>query len=200
MPFIEQRLLDCVSYGTQGGPTWSTRKVGLKSGIVRRNATRSRPLYRFTVLYNNLSAEHHEDVIDAFNACRGGLYSFRLKDWSDFVATSELFPVTGTGSPQTLQLSKNYTFSTETVARPIHKPVAGTVVVTANGTPISASVDYTTGMATFTATNGHVLRWSGEFDVPVMFANDELLFDANSRNNDGLVLTADVDLIEDLSA
>lgn len=198
MAFIEERLLDCVSYGTQGGPSWVTRRIGLRSGIIRRNAMRSRPLYRFIVLYQNLNPEDHENVIAAFNACRAGVYGFRVKDWSDFTASNELV-TTGTGAPQTIQLSKLYEFHTENLSRPIRKPVSGTVTMTQNGSPLSASIDYTTGLATFTASVGQIVRWSGQFDVPVTFDDDELMFAADNRGFDGLRLTANVLLSEDLS-
>lgn len=199
MAFIESRLLDCVAYGTQGGPTWLTRKVGLRSGVVRRNAMRSRPLYRFTVMYQNLREEDHESVIEAFNACFGGVHSFRLKDWSDYRAVDQEMSALGTGAEQTLQLRKLYTFGTQTVARPIRKPVTGTVTLTADGSPISATIDYTTGMATYTAPMGSVVRWSGQFDVPVMFDDDELSFSYEARGSTGLLLTSDISLSEDIS-
>lgn len=198
--FIEERLLDCVSYGTAGGPTWTTRKVALKSGIIRRNPLRSRPLYRFHVVYRNLLPDHHAEVINAFNACFGGAAAFRLKDWADFEAEDQLLEDLGTGAPQTLQLRKLYTFGTQTVARPIRKPVIGTVTMTTGGVPMAASVDYTTGLATFTAGSGEVVRWSGEFDVPVMFEDDELSFSGDDRSSEGLFLTSDVGLMEDISA
>lgn len=201
MAFIEQRLLDCVSYGTAGGPTWTTRKVGLRSGIVRRNPQRSRPLYRFTVLYRNLAADDHVSVIEAFNACFGGAHSFRLKDWADFQAVDQQLSELSTGAPQTLQLRKLYTFGTQTVARPIRKPVTGTVTMTRNGSPfVPTSIDYTTGLVTFTQTVGGVIRWSGEFDVPVMFDEDELSFSIENRSARGLVLTSDISLSEDIAA
>lgn len=197
MSFIEERLLDCVAYGTQGGPTWATRRIGLRSGIVRRNASRSRPSYRFVVLYQNLAPEDHNSVIDAFNACQAGVYGFRLKDWSDFTAVDQLV-VVGTGAPQSIQLAKLYTFGTRTVSRPIRKIVSA--ALTDNAVPLVATVDADTGIATFTASNGGVVRWSGEFDVPVMFESDELLFSAGNRTVLGLALTADVGLEEDLDA
>lgn len=200
MAFIEERLLDCVSYGTQGGPTWLTRKVGLKNGIIRRNPMRSRPLYRFNIVYRNLNPSSHAEVIDAFNACFGGAHSFRLKDWADFEASNEQLSALSTGSPQTLQLRKLYTFGGQTVARPIRKPVTGTVTMRRNGVPFSpTSIDYTTGLVTFTQAAGGVITWSGEFDVPVMFEDDELSFSGDDKGVDGLFLTSDVSLMEDIS-
>lgn len=197
MSFIETRLLDCVAYGTEGGPSWVTRRVSLKSGIIRRNAQRSRPTYRFTVLYQNLKPVDHRSVIAAFNACRAGVYGFRLKDWSDFQATDELIGL-GTGSPQMVQLAKLYEFGAQNASRPIRKLVSASL--THNGSPLTASIDLNTGIATFTATAGHTIRWSGEFDVPVMFEQDELPFTASNRTASGLSLTADIGLIEDLDA
>lgn len=200
MSFIESRLLDCVAYGTQGGPTFKTRRVPLKSGIVRRNADRSRPLYRYIVLYQNLDADGHRAVIDAFNACMAGVHGFRLKDWSDYVATNELIGL-GTGGAQTVQLAKLYEFGNQNISRPIRKLVSASL--TANGSPLASTIDLNTGMATFTGPSGHTIRWSGEFDVPVMFEQDELMWDFANRKEtgaDGLILTADVSLIEDLSA
>lgn len=198
MAFIEERLLDCVSYGTQGGPTWLTRKIGLRSGILRRNPQRSRPTYRFTVVYRNLNEDDHAEVIDAFNACFGGAHSFRLKDWSDYQATNQQMSALGTGAPQSLQLRKLYTFGSQTVARPIRKPVKSTVTMTANGSPLAFVLD-DVGMATYTAGNGQVVRWSGEFDVPVMFEDDELAFSVDDKGDAGFFLTSDVLLLEDLA-
>lgn len=199
MSFIEQRLLECVAYGTQGGPTWLTRRIGLRNGVIRRNPVRSRPLYRGAIIYRNLQEEDHVEVLNAFNACMGGVHSFRLKDWTDYQAADELLSVLGTGSLQSVQLAKRYTFGPQVVSRPIRKPVTGTVTLTANGSPLVASIDYTTGIAEFTATASAVLRWSGEFDVPVMFSDDELAFEMVDRNTDGFFLTADVALEEDNS-
>mgnify|MGYP001003667459 CR=1 FL=1 len=199
MSFVEERLLDCVSYGTAGGPTWKTRKVALRSGITRRNPIRSRPLYRFNLIYRNLLPEHHVEVINAFNACFGGVYGFRIKDWSDFEATNEFLEI-GDGTERTIQLFKTYTFGSRAVQRLIRKPVDGTVVITDDAVPISATVDYTTGMVTYTGSVGGIIRWTGEFDVPVMFEDDELLFSGDDKGENGLFLTSDVALEEDLSA
>lgn len=199
MSFLEARLLDCVAYGTRGGPTFNTRRVPLNSGIVRRTPRRSRPLYRFNVIYQNLQPEHHMEVIHAFNACYGGAYGFRLKDWSDYQATTEALGV-ATGSSQQIQLKKTYTFGGQSVVRNIRKPVTGKVTVYANGVAQAPVIDYTTGIVTLTATNGHVLTWTGEFDVPVYFEDDELSFSNDNRGEDGLFLNADVGLLEDLSA
>lgn len=198
MAFINARLLDCVSFGTSGGPTFVTRKIALKNGIVRRNPLRSRPLYRYHVLYRNIDPDNHRLVNDAFIACYAGVHSFRLKDWHDYQADDELIGVAIAGA-QEMQLIKSYAFGSQSVERAIRKPVSGTVTLTSNGSPLAATVDYATGIATFNGTAGHLIRWSGEFDVPVMFEQDELPFSGEDRGAGGLFLTGDVPLVEDIS-
>lgn len=200
MAFIEEQLLSCITDGSAGGPTFRTRKIPLRSGFIRRNPVFSLPLYRFQILYRNLSHEQHQEVVAAFNACFAGVHSFRWKDWEDYQAAAELLPVAGTGSSQQVQLVKTYTFGNQGVVRPIKKPVAGTVTMTANGSPVAASINTTTGIATLTAANGALLRWTGEFDVPVMFEQDELPFAGDNVGNDERRLTANVPLMEDRSA
>lgn len=199
MSFIEQRLLDRVSYGTQGGPTWSTLRIPLRSGVTRRKANRARPLYRFIIMYENLQETDHAQVIGAFNACLAGVHSFRLKDWSDYRVVNQFLVTADGSSEQQVQLFKLYEFGNENIEREIRKPVSGTVTLTADGAPISAVVDYETGLVTFAAAEDEIIRWSGEFDVPVYFEADELLFVANNRTASGLVLTNDVGLLEDIS-
>jgi uncharacterized protein (TIGR02217 family) len=199
MAFIERRLLECVADGTSGGPTWRTRKIQLRNGIVRRNPLRARPLYRFTLNYRNLLAPQHAAVIAAFNACFGGVHSFRWRDWEDYQAADELLPVLGTGAEQQIQLVKTYSWGAQAVERRIRKPVLGSVTVTADGSPLAATVDYTTGIITLTAGSGDILRWSGQFDVPVMFEQDELPF-AGDNIGGARALSGDVPLIEDIDA
>lgn len=198
MSFIEQRLLDRLALGTQGGPTWATRQVALANGIVRRNASRSRPLYRYAILYQNLLPADHAAVLAAFNACRGGAFGFRLRDPAENAVVDQAF-ATGTGASQTVQLAITYTWGTQQIVRPIRKPNAG-VVIRANGVVLSgATVDTTTGLATFTAPAGQTVTWTGSFDVPVRFETDQLIWQFD-RAASSLILSADAPLIEDLSA
>jgi len=196
MSFIESRLLECVAYGFQGGPTFATQIVQLRTGVERREAMRSRPLYRFVAPYQNLDPSDHEAVIDVFNACLGAAYGFRFKDWADYQATAEALGTAPSGSTP-VQLIKTYTRSSLSTVRTIKKPVAGSVTVYRNGTPFAGTLDTTTGIFTpGSAWSGGTLTWTGDFDVPVRFASDDLIFSyANYR-----ALTADVSLVEDLSA
>jgi uncharacterized protein (TIGR02217 family) len=193
--FVETRLLDLVSYGTVGGPTYNTRETRLLNGRTRRNQQWSLPKYRYTVLYERLRLSDHVQVINAFHACGGSAVGFRLKDWADYQGTYQL-TASATGSPQSVQLRKIYTFGSLTRERIIRKPVAGSVVLTATTPPTGVSVDTATGIVTFTGTAGQAVSASFEFDVPVRFESDELQF--SFENFDAL--TANIGLIEDTDA
>lgn len=180
--FIESRLLDKLAFGFQGGPTWYTLVTDLQSGVQRRKALRSRPKYRYTLPYQNIDLTDTAAVIAAFNACQGAAVGFRLKDWTDYSVTAQAIGNTPGANLTPVQLYKTYTFGATTVQRPIKKPVSGTVTVYSNGTPKTGTLDTTTGLFTPTTnwTAGQALTWTGEFDVPVRFSSDELVFDLNN--------------------
>jgi uncharacterized protein (TIGR02217 family) len=193
MAHVEQRLLDEVDYGFRGGPTFNTRAHRMRNGARVAEALRERPLYRFRAPYTNLDLEDHKLVIDAFNACQGSAHTFRFKDWADFTAENQLLAVATGAVGQTAQLKKYYAFGSLVTERVIRKPVAGTLVLSAATPPTGVSVDTTTGIVTFTGTLGQEVYADFEFDVPVYFANDELIFDYSNFE----ALTADVELEED---
>lgn len=195
MSFNESRLLDCVAYGSEFGHEYSTRIVRLKSGVERRNAEWSFPLGKYAVIYNNLDAADHAAVIAAHHACMGSLIGFRFKDFSDYTATDNNVG-TGTGSPTEYQLRRAYTMGSITQYRPIYKPVEDTVVIKVDGeVDETATVDYETGIVAVDAEIGEVITWSGQFDVPVRFASDEIGFAYNNYSG-GPILTSNVDLVE----
>lgn len=194
MSFIEQRLFESISYGFSGGPTWNTGQVPLRSGIIRRNIKRSRPLSKFKGSFNNRDKPTFKLLLDAFNATQGAAYGFRFKNWLDFEALAEPLGVAVDGA-QTVQLVKGYAFGSKTTSVPIRKPNAD-VIVYADGSPIAATVDTTTGEAALTSTAGAVLTWSGTYDIPVMFENDDFMATLMAVRQ----ATVEVSLIEDLAA
>lgn len=194
--FNETRLLDCVSYGSQFSTEFNTRVHTLRSGHERRNAMWSQPLGNYSIIFNNLEPDDHDQVRHAHMASMGSLIPFRFKDWTDYTADDEPL-TTGTGVEQEVQLSKTYAFGPVSYQRLIHKPVTGTVVIYEDGVELAATVDYATGIATFTAPPGSNVTWDGEFDIPVRFVSDRLDYDPVVRRQSGrFVLSSDVDLIE----
>lgn len=193
MSFNESRILDCVAYGSEFGHRYRTRINELRSGVERRNGEWERPLGRYSIVYQNLRQDDANTVVAAHHACMGRLIGFRFKDWADYQADDEVLGF-GTGAVQELQLVKTYQFGSLSNTRNIYKPVPS-ITVYENGSPIAASVDYTTGIVTITATLGAEITWSGEFDVPVRFADDEMSFSIDNRSGD-YILNNDVELLE----
>ena len=194
--FIEERLLDLVAYGFTGGATFSTTRAELFSGIVSRNAERTRPLYRYSAPYESIASENHDILIQTYNACLGRLYGFRFKDWADFTIINE--PIgTATGDPsETMQLIKTYTFGPVSTVRPIIKPVDGSLTLYADGLEIASVLDATTGIVTFDAVAAQAITATCEFDVPVMFDSDQLSFSfVNWKAH-----STDISLVEDFAA
>ena len=192
--FNESRLLDRVAYGSEFGHEYKTRITELSNGVERRNADWQRALGRYSVRYQNLDEDHHNLVVAAHHACMGALIGFRLKDWSDYKADNEYFAL-GAGEPTTYQLKKTYALGSLSRVREIFKPVFGTVSVNADGLPVEFNLNYTTGKIVINAAEGAVLTWSGEFDVPVRFSDDQMSFSIDSRSG-GFILNSDVSLQE----
>lgn len=198
--FNETRLLDKVAYGSEFGQEFNTRIVTLKSGVERRNVNWSMPLARYSVLYQALEPQDHIEVRNAHMASMGRAIPFRFKDWTDYKAEFEGLGVSD-GTEKTVQLTKAYTFGPVTLNRNIKKPVIGTVqLFESDGVNppavIPATVDYITGIVTFTAQEGYTVLWSGEFDIPVRFSDDRLDVDPVALSCDGYRLSFDVSLEE----
>lgn len=192
--FIEERLLDEMAYGFSGGPTYNTLVTSLRSGIQRRKIQRSRPLHRFSGSFDRREDAIVDELLNAYHGTYGAAVGFRFKNWLDYQAEQEVIG-TAVDGLQSLQLIKTYQFGNSSNAVPIRKPVEGQVQLFADGVEIGSTTNETTGVVTFSATAGQVISWSGEFDLPVSFENDEFvgLIDTYGAS------TINVQLIEDLS-
>jgi uncharacterized protein (TIGR02217 family) len=193
--FIESRLLDDVAYGFSGGPVYNTLVTTMPSGITRRKIMRTRPIHRFSASFDKRDDGVLEAILEAYHATYGAAVGFRFKNWLDYQASDEVIGV-GTGATQSLQLTKTMQFGTSVHVIPIKKPVFNTVQLTASNAPIAATINSSTGVATFVAPAGHVVRWSGEYDLPVRFESDEFSAIIDTYNTH----TIDMQLVEDLSA
>lgn len=206
MSFINERLLEKVAYGFDGGPTWATTRVVLVSGRSKRNAKRSQPLHRFTAPFQNIQPTHYELLIDTYMACLGPVHSFRFKCPSDYILNDVIMGTAVGGVDETMQIIKPYSFGPAggefLLNRNISKPVDSTVytdatplTLTEDDVPLAATFNYITGIATFTSSLGKVVRVTGEFDVPVHFEEDILNFDYSTLE----ALNGDIVLLEDFT-
>jgi uncharacterized protein (TIGR02217 family) len=195
MAFIESQLLSKVSYGLESTASFVITRVPLFSGIVARNAETSLPLFRFDAPYQSIGEADHAVLYAAFIACTAGLDGFRFKDWADFQLDDEVIG-TSAGGEETMQLIKTYNFGSASTVRNIVKPV-GQAVLLQDGGALASTTDTTNGEVTFTPSGaGKVISATVEFDVPVMFLNDQF----QSNFNQWQAHSTDVNLLEDRSA
>lgn len=168
--FHEVRFPVDYAGGTSGGPMYSTRLVVVDSGAEQRVQMWSRGRLTFDIGYTANPADF--DVIIAFfRARKGRAFGFRFKDWSDYKATAA--PL---GNATAGQLTKTYSDAGGNEVRKITKPVAGTVVFRdATNTVVAGTADPLTGLYTISA-GTPPFTWTGEFDVPVRFDIDKLVY------------------------
>lgn len=179
---IETPLDDCVAYGFQAVPGYSTQLVTLDNGAEQRNGNWTRAKRRYTALYQNFTKAEFAILLAAFHAARGSLYSFLFKDPLDYQVTMESQGTTPGTNLTPVQLRKTYTFenSSTSIVRNITKPIAGTVTMyqdNGSGTFVAKAGSYSTTTGLFTPntnwTSGRALKATFEFYVPVRFASDE---------------------------
>ena len=171
--FVEVQFPTDISYGSVGGPEFSTEIVTLGSGHEQRNQNWAQPRERWEVAYG-VDTEAKLTALTAFFMARKGMaIGFRFKNHDDFEGTLEAIG-TGDAVEDEFQLVKNH----GTLARNITKPVDGSETIYLNGSPLSSaySLDTTTGIITFDSPpgGGVVITADFEFDVPVRFDTDYL--------------------------
>lgn len=184
MTFYNTRLSDRVSNGFQGGPEYLTTEVPNAGGYGAFISEWVEAHWTFIADYDVMDPLSQNEIRNCFMAMRGKRHSFRFKDWTDFQATNQALG-TGDGTNTPRQLKKYYTFGAATVGRTILLPIATSVVVTANGSPFTVTVNDQTGMvspATGNWPSGQILLASFYFDVRVRFGKDYYPFTMAARN------------------
>lgn len=177
MTFEEIRFPTDISYGSSGGPEYSTNIVTSVNGYEQRNINWSKPRLRYNLAYGVKSQEQLDTVIAFFRARKGKAVGFRFKDWTDYKATGEIIGL-GDGNIKEFQLVKTYRSGNGSEIRIITKPVSGTVKIYLDGMLQTSgfTVDYTTGIVTFdtpTVLESEITA-DFEFDVSVRFDTDRL--------------------------
>lgn len=178
--FIEQRILDRVAYGTQCGVEFKTKIATLRNGAETRKRQWLRPLDRFTVIYNLLLPEDRRYVAAQFRACGGMFAGFRFRDPLDYTADREFLGIAD-GTLQAFQLRTAFQFGPITEYREVYKPVATGHQFFADDLQIGAGVNTETGIVNLQAPAGAEIFWSGEFDKPVRFDADVLMWSYDDR-------------------
>ncbi len=188
MQFHEVRFPTALSFGSIGGPERRTDVVTLASGFEERNTPWAHSRRRYDAGIGLRSMDDIDALIAFFEARRGQMYGFRWKDWADFksckpsaqVSATDQVIGTGDGVTTEFALAKAYASGDAVYARPVVKPVSGSVLVAVDGMTLEEgtdfSVDVMTGVVSvFAAPSAGVSVTAGfEFDVPVRFDTDRI--------------------------
>ena len=188
MEFHEVRFPTNLSFGSVGGPERRTEIVTLANGFEERNTPWAHSRRRYDAGVGLRALDDIELLIAFFEARQGQLFGFRWKDWSDFKSCAASADVDfrdqvialGDGVTTVFGLVKTYGSGGVSYARPIAKPVLGTVQVGVAGTQQQETVHYSLDVASgvisfnFAPEEGAEISAGFEFDVPVRFDADRL--------------------------
>jgi len=186
-----------LAFGTRGGPSRPTDVLQFANGTETRNTRGRYSRRRYNAVAGLKSREEAIELLQFYESRFGPLHGFRFRDPLDHEANNEI--AIGDGVRTDFPLIKHYGTSPHTYARPITKPVRGTVRVFMDGVESVVSVDYLRGLISFsTAPNeGAIIRAQFEFDVPVRFVSDSLDI---VLDDFGATQIEDIPLIEILDA
>ncbi|MTJ03591.1 MAG: TIGR02217 family protein [Sediminimonas qiaohouensis] len=188
MDFHEVRFPASLSFGSVGGPERRTDVVTLANGYEQRNTPWAHSRRRYDAGLGMRSLDDVAELIAFFEARRGQIYGFRWKDWADYKscapsgvpAYDDQVIAEGDGVRREFAIIKTYRSGEQSYARPITKPVLGTVRVGVEGDEMHEGVHYTVdtvrGLITFDAPpgDGRQVTAGYEFDVPVRFDTDRI--------------------------
>lgn len=188
MDFHEVRFPASLSFGSVGGPERRTDVVTLANGFEERNTPWAHSRRRYDAGLGMRSLDDIETLIAFFEARRGQMHGFRWKDWSDFksgkasaaVSFDDQVIATGDGQAVEFRLLKTYRSGAFSYARPITKPVSGSVRVGIEQDEMREGVDFevdtATGLIRFVHPPAETMQISAgfEFDVPVRFDTDRI--------------------------
>lgn len=184
-----------IALSSASGPERRTEIVALGSGREERNARWAHSRRRYDAGYGIKSFDALSEVIAFFEERRGMLHGFRWRDRLDHASAAPGIAVmpldqaigVGDGERASFPLIKTYGGAFAPYARPIVKPVSGSVRIAVNGDALDDdgfSCDVTTGVVTFL--EGHVpgdgdsITAGFLFDVPVRFDTDYLEVDLSA--------------------
>lgn len=181
MSFHEVRLPARLAFGSTGGIERRTEVVTLASGFERRSTPWAHGRRRYLIGAGVRSLDDAAALIAFFEGRRGRLYGFRFRDFADFkscapsgaISPTDQVLGAGDGETRTFPLTKLYA----DLARPITKPVDGSVRVAVDGEETGAfAVNAATGLVIFDfpPADGAAVAAGFEFDTPVRFDTDRI--------------------------
>ena len=185
MTFHPVRFPLDIALGAHGGPERLTDIVTLANGAEERNQRWAHARRKYNAGYGVKSRADMRAVLAFFEERRGRFHSFLWRDPLDYSSGGDP-PMpgdqaigVGDGATVSFQLTKTYGATFDPYARPVTKPVAGSVRVAVAGVelaPATFAVDALTGLVTLAAapSAGQKITAGFLFDVPVRFDTDRL--------------------------
>lgn len=196
--FIEERFPDDISYGSLGGPQYSTNIVSGVNGFEQRNINWSEAIGIYNVAHGVKTEAQWLRLLAFFRVCKGRAIGFRFKDWSDYKAKAELIGV-GDGISSTFKLIKSYFVNNSNdikEVRRIKKPVEGSVKIYCDGVEYTnTNVKHQSGEVLFDKApkTGVMITADFEFDIPARFDTDHL---ASSIEAQGIYSWNNIPIVE----
>jgi hypothetical protein len=180
--FLHSRISERVTAGTNFHVEHPSRlKLYNAAGGLEQVVGSSPPKHYVNLAHGIKTQEDFLSIQDAFYVVVFTPHTGLLvKNWQDFVATqSNSRGTIAGGSPSELQLQRAHTFGSVTLLRNIYKPRATPTPAVyrtraAVTTQIASSVDTTTGIASISGhIGGDTYTWTGEFDLPMTFSDNQ---------------------------
>lgn len=168
--------------GSRGGPGFQTLVTSVQSGFVDSYIFQENALRQYNVSWQGASSPEGLSIeslegLAAFFECRlGRARPFLFEDTKDYALEGQLL---GTGDDVQVDFQITKTYPLSGVVRTITKPKPGTVSVSVDAIAliewVDYTVDYTTGVITFSVAPGMDLdvTCTSEFYVPARFDKDE---------------------------
>jgi uncharacterized protein (TIGR02217 family) len=194
MPAFHEVLFPLdIALGARGGPERRTEIVTVGSGREERNARWAHSRRKWNAGYGVKSLASLSAVVAFFEERRGRLHGFRWRDRLDHssgppgVESLHEDQVLGVGDGEraSFQLTKTYGGVYAPYARPITKPVEGTIKVAVEGAAMAEGVEFDSDPASglvvfrpgFVPDPGARVTAGFLFDVPARFDTDFLEVD-----------------------
>lgn len=166
------------SFLVRKSPLWSTKQDISVSGVSRRRALWSYPIWQFRLGYEVLRDAtaflELQRLVTFFNSKSGSQTGFFYFDRFDHQVTSGPLG-TGDGTTTTFQAQRNTSIGNIAFTEPVFG-FNGNPTVYDNGTATTAFTVGQLGQITFTTApaSGHTLTWSGSFFFLCNFDKDSL--------------------------
>jgi uncharacterized protein (TIGR02217 family) len=180
---------------------WNTKVIKHEGGSRSAIPYWTEPLVQIDASRGSIKTSDVADLVSFFRARIGATYGFRIRDWWDYASNasgtltnpgdvaigdedqqttrvSDGLAGVGNASDTQFQLVKRYVDGGYERIRPITKPISGTVMVSVDGSNSTEgsnhTIDYSTGIITFTTVPGvgETVEAGFEFHIPAALSQE----------------------------